>query len=159
MALLNLEITFPTGFKYPDFDIKTLKKGLRENGSVISKEAKGLVSSKGVSEPGGIIGRDTGITRRAIKAKVSRPGFTVTIKPYKTAAMGKDFYPAFTYYGHRAPKTRKASDANKKVTGTKVAAPRANYMVEAGEKIGKEKLFTNLSQLMTKALDAKEVFK
>lgn len=40
-----------------------------------------------------------------------------------------------------------------------MAAPRANYMVEAGEKIGKEKLFTNLSQLMTKALDAKEVFK
>ena len=41
MALLNLEITFPNGFKYPDFDIKTLKKGLRKNGSLVAKERKG----------------------------------------------------------------------------------------------------------------------
>ena len=42
MALLNLEITFPNGFKYPDFDIKTLKKGLRKKRFYLSlKKRKG----------------------------------------------------------------------------------------------------------------------
>lgn len=159
MALLNLEITFPNGFKYPDFDIKTLKKGLRKNGSLVAKEAKRLVSKKGVSEPGEYPGRQSGALRRSIKAKVSRPGYTVTVKPYKIPAMGEHFYPAYVYYGHRKPKVRTAKDDrdHRKTVGEKVAQPRANFVIDAGNNVGKGLLFKNLTGLMNEALAAKEI--
>jgi hypothetical protein len=76
-----------------------------------------------VSEPGEYPGRDTGTLWRSIKSKVSRSGFLVRIAPQKTPEMGKDFYPAFLWYGVRRKGGAEGS-------GWRIEA-RANYMTEA----------------------------
>nr|DAK90222.1 MAG TPA: Putative head tail adaptor [Caudoviricetes sp.] len=159
MALLDVEVRFPKGFKYADFDVKTLKSGLRKEGREIARVAKNLVRQKGVSKPDEYPGRDTGVLQKSIKPKPSRPGFSVVIKPWKTDQMGKDFYPAYVYYGHRGPRTRTAADnrRRKKTAGKKVAQPRKNFMVDATKMVGEDRIESNLAHLMDKALAAKEI--
>lgn len=157
--LCDITLRIPKGFKYADFDVKALKKGLRKEGGEIAKEARKLVSKKDVSAPGENPGRDTGTLRKSIKNKVSKSGFTATIKPWKIPAMGEHFYPAYVYYGHRGPKSRTAKDerTHRKTTGEKVAQPRANFMVEATKRVGEAKIETSIAKLMDDALASKEI--
>lgn len=106
------------GFSRIDFDRTKVRKGMREVGRDVQKEARKLVSRRAVSRPGQNPGRRSGALFRAIKYKVSRPGFLVRIAPQKTAEMGEYFYPAFLQYG--------SVKINLKA--------RNNYMVEALER-------------------------
>jgi len=96
-----------------DFDKRIIRKVLRKEGGEVRKIARRLVARRGISSPGDFPGRDSGALFRSIKSKVSSGGFWVKIAPQKTAEMGKDFYPAFLFYG------------------TPRMAKRANYMIEA----------------------------
>lgn len=87
------------GYSRIDFDKRQVRKGMREVGRDLQKEARKLVSRRAISSPGQNPGRRTGAMYRAIKYKVSRPGFLVRIAPQKTAEMGEDFYPAFLHHG------------------------------------------------------------
>lgn len=157
--LIDISLKIPDGFKHADFDIKVLKKGLRKEGAKIAAEAKRLVGKRGVSDPGGFPGKDTGVLRKSIKSKVSRSGFTATVKPWMIPEMGGDFYPAYVYYGHRGPKARTAQDNRRrqKAQGVKVAAPRKNFIVEATRKVGEESIQADIARLMDEALTAKEI--
>lgn len=157
--LLDVSIKVPDGFKFADFDVQVMKRGLRKEGAEIAKVAKKLVSKRGVSEPGGFPGKQSGVLRKSVKSKVSRSGFTATIKPWLIADMDGEFYPAYVYYGHRAPKSRTAQDnrSRQKTAGLKVAAPRENFILVATQKIGASKLQADLAKLADKALAAKEV--
>jgi hypothetical protein len=104
-----------TGFTRIDFDKKKIRKVLRKEGALVRKIARGLIMRRAISKPGEYPGRKKGATLRSIKAKVSKSGFLVRIAPQKTAEMGKDFYPAYLFYG---------SVPNN-------LAPRKNYMTEA----------------------------
>lgn len=106
------------GFSRIDFDKKQIRNAMRNIGRDMQREARKLVSRRAISGAGEIPGRLTGATQRSIKYRVSRPGFLVRIAPFKTAEMGKDFYPAFLHYG---------SEKNN-------LKPRKNYMVEALER-------------------------
>jgi hypothetical protein len=112
-----------TGHSRIDFDKKKIRKVMRARGRDIQKEARRLVARRAVSEPGEYPGRDTGTLWRSIKSKVSRSGFLVRIAPQKTPEMGKDFYPAFLWYGVRRKGGAEGS-------GWRIEA-RANYMTEA----------------------------
>lgn len=111
-AEVNVKID---GFSRIDFDRRPIRNAMRNIGRDMQREARKLVSRRAISGPGENPGRRTGATQRAIKYRVSRPGFLVRIAPFKTAEMGKDFYPAFLHYG---------SEKNN-------LKPRKNYMVEA----------------------------
>lgn len=113
-AEVNVKID---GFSRIDFDTRKVRAGMRFIGRDMQREARKLVSRRAVSKPGEIPGRDSGATQRSIRYRVSRPGFLVRIAPFKTADMGKDFYPAFLHYG---------SEKNN-------LKPRENYMVKALE--------------------------
>ena len=136
-AVLKFSAQFQSPFTYADFDKKVLKRFLRKQGGEVAKTAKSLLKPGGpglVSEPHQNPLVQSGVTLKAIKAKPSRSGFSVTIAPFKTAAMGKDFYPAATFYGHRGPGkgaggTRRRREKN--IKHGKVAAPRNNYIIDA----------------------------
>jgi hypothetical protein len=121
-----------TGHTRIDFDKKKIRKALRVRGRDIQKEARRLVARRAVSDAGNMPGRDTGALQRSIKARVSRPGFLVSIRPHKTAEMGDDFYPAFLYYGVRRDAKRR-TDRKKQVDNGKGwrIEPRGNFMTEA----------------------------
>lgn len=104
------------GFSRIDFDRKKIRKTMRMLGRDVQKEARRLVARRAVSGAGEYPGRQTGRLWRAIKYKVSKPGFLVKIMPGKTADM-KDFYPAFLLYGSKK----------------RDLAPRKNYMTDALE--------------------------
>jgi hypothetical protein len=87
------------GFSRIDFDKKRVRKGMRIVGRDVQKEARRLVARRAISGAGDYPGRQTGAMWRAIKYKVSRSGFMAIVRPNKTAEMGKDFYPAFLFYG------------------------------------------------------------
>lgn len=155
MQLFRVQATFPDGLKYPDFDVRVLKAGLRKEGREISNRARRLVSVRGVSRPGAMPGLQSGVLRKSIKAKVSRTGFTVKVKPYLTQWMKNGvFYPAFVYYGHRGPKTRTAWDNRRhgKTVGVKVAEPRAAFMIAAADQLGIPKINRDLATLMEAAV-------
>jgi hypothetical protein len=113
-AEVNVKIE---GFSRIDFETRKVRIAMRNIGRDMQREARKLVSRRAVSKPGEIPGRATGATQRSIRYRVSRPGFLVRIAPFKTADMGKDFYPAFLHYG---------SEKNN-------LKPRENYMVKALE--------------------------
>lgn len=123
------------GLKRSDYDRKEIRKALRKVGSEVRKTARRMVSRKAVSAPGEAPGRQSGVLRKSIKAKVSRSGYSVSIYPDKTADMDV-FYPAFVVYGHRGPgsETAKEARSHRARVGKKVAQPRANYVVEAAAK-------------------------
>ncbi|BAO88920.1 hypothetical protein [Caballeronia cordobensis] len=115
-----------TGHSRIDFDKKKIRKVMRARGRDIQKEARRLVARRALSQPGDYPGRDSGTLWRSIKSKVSRSGFLVRIAPQKTPEMGKDFYPAFLWYGVRRT-------AGEEGSGWRVE-PRKNYMTEALDK-------------------------
>lgn len=104
------------GFSRIDFDKKKIRKTMRTLGRDVQKEARRLVARRAISGAGEYPGRQTGRLWRAIKYKVSKPGFLVKIMPAKTADM-KDYYPAFLLYGSKK----------------RDLAPRKNYMTDALE--------------------------
>lgn len=92
------------GFSRIDFEVKNIRKTLREQANPIKKIAQNLVSRKGVSTPNEYAGRQTGLLRRSIKAKVARNGMSAAIAPFRIGRMvgPKDgFYPAFIVYGRK----------------------------------------------------------
>lgn len=136
-------------FRFADFDVKIMKKRIRQQANVVNREAKRLISKKGVSKPGDLPGLQTGRMRKSVKTKVWRSGFGATVRPIMA---GGDFYPAFVVYGHRGPKTRTALDnrRHRKTAGPKSTPARANFMYEAVQKVG----VTTLQRGMADALDA-----
>lgn len=121
-----------TGHSRIDFDKKKIRKVMRARGRDVQKEARRLVARRAISQAGDYPGRDSGVLWRSIKAKVSRSGFLVRIAPQKTAEMGKDFYPAYLWYGVRRGATRSKNHGRQADTGTGWRIePRKNYMTEA----------------------------
>lgn len=151
MAILNYGIKFQEPIRYPDFDPKVLKPAFRKMGGEVAKISRKLVSSRAVSGAGGFPGRDSGLLRKSIKAKVSRSGFSVGIKNYDIPQFDK-FYPAFVYYGHRAPYTDSGKQQGKKRIGRKVAPPRANWIVAAAEKYGQQRYMAEMQVIMARAI-------
>lgn len=133
MNALKAEATFPSGLSYPDFDKKILKSEMRQAMKPLLKQARRAVSKKGTSAPGELPGLMSGDLRRNLKGKVSRSGFSFWI--VESNKKLHPFYPAFVYYGHRAPRTETAREAKRhsKRSGRKVAAPRENWIVHASE--------------------------
>ena len=133
MNALKASATFPAGLSYPDFDKKVLKKEMRAAMKPLLKSARKAVSQKGVSKPGGLPGIMSGDLRRNLKGKVSRSGFSFWI--VESNKRLQPFYPAFVYYGHRAPRTETAKEARRhsKRSGRKVAEPRENWIAHASE--------------------------
>lgn len=121
-----------TGHSRIDFDKKRIRKVMRARGRDIQKEARRLVARRAISQAGDYPGRDKGTLWRSIKAKVSRSGFLVRVAPQKTAEMGKDFYPAYLWYGvHRG--SSRSTGHKKQIdngAGWRIE-PRKNYMTEA----------------------------
>lgn len=128
--LLSVQVL--DGFRYPDFDKKALRKGMRSVGADVRKLARVRISRKTVSKPGEPPGKNTGTLLKSITAKVSRSGFSVRINP-KGEAFSGAYYPAFVIYGHRGPGTDSADQRSKKRTGRKVAAPRENFLAKVAE--------------------------
>ncbi|WP_241130701.1 hypothetical protein [Achromobacter xylosoxidans] len=73
-----------------------------------------------------------GLLARSISVKVSRPGFLVRVAPFKTPAMGEDFYPAYLFYGVTGKPRRKDRHSQVK-DGKWRVKPRGNYMTDALE--------------------------
>lgn len=140
--------------KFADFDKSVLKPRMRKVGRDVVKLARKNVSRKAVSKPNEFPGRETGLLRRAITAKVSRSGFSVGIMPYPSAfeRAKEDFYAPFVYYGHRAPNTDSEKEHHKVRTGSKVAAPRKNFVVDAVERYGKTRYEAEIRALLADAI-------
>ena len=160
---LTMRAQIQSPFTFADFDPRVLKKGFRKVGAEVRKIAKKEVSKKAVSRAGDFPGRDTGTLRKSIKAKVSRSGFSVGVASYKVTGMDV-YYPAFVYWGHRAPgedmkdgKSDKKQHGKKRV-GTKVAAPRKNYIAAAAEAYGQTQYQSVMSTLLDDALKDGVVF-
>ena len=113
--MLEVNVKFE-GFSKIDFDRKKIRKTMRVLGRDVQKEARRLVARRAISGAGEYPGKQTGRLWRAVKYKVSKPGFLVKIMPQKTADM-KDYYPAFLLYGSKK----------------RDLAPRKNYMTDALE--------------------------
>lgn len=114
-----------------DFDKKQIRKAMRYAGKEVQSTAKGLVSQRRSSKRDQFPGKKTGTLQRSIKAKVSRSGFMVIIKPYKTSQM-EEFYPAYLHYGVRNGAVRgKSHKAGASGGSGWRIAPRKNYMQEA----------------------------
>lgn len=115
-----------------DFDKKQIRVAMRMAGKEVQTVAKRLVSRKQTSKRDQYPGKRKGILQRSIKYKVSRSGFLVVVKPFKTAAMGKDFYPAYLWYGvRRGAKRSKSHKAGASGGNGWRIAPRKNYMQDA----------------------------
>lgn len=121
-----------TGHSRIDFDKVKIRRAMRKIGAEVRKEARRLVARRAISVPGQYPGRGTGALMRSIKARVSKPGFLVRIAPDKTSDMGKDFYPAFLWFGVTGNARRKDHRAQPK-NGAWRIAPRENYMIDALE--------------------------
>lgn len=114
-----------------DFDKKKIRVAMRLAGKEVQQTAKRLVGQKRTSKRGQFPGKGAGTLQRSIKAKVSRSGFMVIIKPFKTGKM-KDFYPAYLYYGvRRGARRGRSHRAGASGGGGWRIAPRKNYMEES----------------------------
>ena len=129
-----LSVQVPEATRLPDFDRKALKPVMREIGREVRKLVRARISKKVVSKPGEPPGKVSGEMARSIKATVSRSGFSVWVRPTKTAKMSV-YYPAFVVYGHRGPGTRTEADERdrKKTVGEKVAEPRENFIEKVAQ--------------------------
>ena len=150
MSILNFSLRFEEPLRLPDFDPKVLRPAFRKMGSEVAKISRKLVSKRGVSSAGRFPGRTTGGLKKTIKARVSKSGFSVAIKSYPGSM--PEFYPAYVYYGHRAPKTDNRKQHGKKRVGRKVAAPRANWIVAAAERYGREKYQAQMRVVLEQAI-------
>ena len=150
MSILRLGISFEKPLRYPDFDAKVLKSGLRGIGKEIAKTSRKLVSRRGISRKGDYPAMQTGGLAKAVKYRISRSGFSVAVK---SESKGMPvFYPAFVYYGHRAPRRDSKEQQGKKRHGRKVAAPRANWIVDAAERYGRYRYMAEMKQIMAQAI-------
>ena len=125
---------FWEGHSHLDFDRRQIRKAMRAIGADIRKVARKKVARRAVSAAGDAPGKLTGTLQRAIKYRVSKPGLLVSIRPEKTAEMGKDFYPAFLNYGvrrHRRVEVKRSH--RRQPEGPYKLAPRENYMEKALE--------------------------
>lgn len=113
-----------------DFDRKEVRKGFRRVGRLVQIAARKRIR-KGAALQDYPAGR-RGTLARSISAKVSRSGFFVRVAPFKTPAMGEDFYPAYLFYGVTGKPRRKNRDAQVK-NGKWRIKPRGNYMTDALE--------------------------
>lgn len=152
--LLVFEAKLKKPLTYADFDTKILKKTFRQAGGEIRKIARRLVSRRTVSRVGEFPGRDTGMLRKSILAKVSRSGFSVGVASYPITGMDV-FYPPFVYWGHRGPGSDRdakgaqdSKQTGKRRSGKKVAQARKNYIIEAANRYGQ----TKYQQVMEKVL-------
>ena len=139
-------------FTMPDVDTKVLKKKLRVPAQGLTKAARKLVSTRGVSKPGDYPGLQTGAMRKAITPIVWKSGWGVTIAPKtkKILEASTAYYPAFVVYGHRAPRTRTAQDnrRHRATAGVKVAKPRKNFMVDAVDVFGRSRIQKALDEML-----------
>lgn len=101
-----------------DFDKKEVRKAMRIIGRLVQRRAKANLSAGGAAARYPVV--RTGALRDSIGTKVSRSGFLVRVRPEKTAAIGRWYYPAYLHYGVKRP------DGD----GMRVE-PRGNYMVDA----------------------------
>ena len=156
MAKFNVVGGFERPLSFPDFDTKVLKKRFRKVGKEVAKEARKSVSRKAVSRAWELPGMITGGLRKTITYRVSRSGFSVGIHSY--GGKLKEYYPAFVYYGHRAPYTDRVGgepdkrQRGKKRVGRKVAAPRKNWIVTATERYAREKYQAELRSMLEEAI-------
>ena len=97
--------------KIIDYDRKAMRRALVKGAAEVRKEARRIVSRRAISAPGEMPGSQTGALKRAIGI-VSRgsKGGWIKIGVKKTGEMGKDFYPAFLFYG--SPTTGLAKRGN-----------------------------------------------
>lgn len=109
---LNVSIT---GHSKLDFDKRKVRKALRQQGAAIRKIARRMVARRAVSAAGDYPGKESGDLARSISIKAGKGGFWVKVAPFKTPEMGKDFYPAYLWYGSKKNNL----------------APRRNYMIDA----------------------------
>ncbi|WP_312538108.1 hypothetical protein [Achromobacter mucicolens] len=113
-----------------DFDRREVRKGFRRVGRLVQVAARKRIR-KGSALEDYPAGR-RGTLARSISVKVSRPGFLVRVAPFKTPAMGEDFYPAYLFYGVTGKPRRKDRHAQVK-DGKWRVKPRGNYMTDALE--------------------------
>jgi len=100
MTSLDIHITVD-GINRLLFDKRELKKAFKKGGVVVAKESRRLIASRAISSAGQFPGYDTGAMSKSIKVKAGSGGGYVRVMPYKTPAMGADFYPAFLMVGTR----------------------------------------------------------
>jgi len=114
-----------------DFDKAQIRRGMRRAGSVVTKEARRLVSRRRVSRPGEYPGKGTGRLARSIRARVSRSGFLVKIEP-KTGGdvPASDPYFVYLHYGVRRG-ARRRKDHKAQPAGPWRIEPRENYPADA----------------------------
>lgn len=153
---MRFSVAFDKPLTFPDFDKRALKNAHREVGRELQKRARLLVSRKGLSKPGENPSRVTGLLRRNIRYRVSRSGFSVAL--FNDPKKMPEFYPAFVYYGHRGPGTDKGLGVDgkkqhgRKRIGTKVAAPRNNWIVQATEDYGYAKYGVVMRKVFDEAI-------
>ncbi len=91
------------GHSRVDFNRTLVRRELRRVGQMVSKDARGYVNRRRASGPSEFPGRRTGALFRAIKARVSRSGFSVAVAPFRTAELmrkGSDaYYPGYLLSG------------------------------------------------------------
>lgn len=159
---LKIQAKFAPPMVFSDFDKKQLRKGFTRIGKEVSKIAKKLAGTPGVSKPGQYPGKQSGILQKSLTYKVSRSGFSVGIKPYVKGAVKKTkvadviakrgFYPAFVIYGHAAPKKSKRDKRHaRQPPAGKVAKPRANPAVEAAKSFGQSRFQAEVSKILESA--------
>lgn len=113
-----------------DFDRKKVRRGFSRVGRLVQIAARKRIR-KGTPLQDYPAAR-RGKLARSISVKVSRPGFLVRVAPFKTAAMGEDFYPAYLFYGVTGKPRRKDRRSQVK-DGKWRIKPRGNYMTDALE--------------------------
>ena len=159
---LKIQAKFSSPMVFSDFDKKTVRKGFAKIGRDVSKLARKLAGSSGVSKPGQFPGKQSGILQKSLTYKVSRSGFSVGIKPYSKGTVKgakvadtfskRGFYPAFVIYGHAAPKKSKRDKKHAKQSASgKVAKPRANPAVEAAKTYGQSRFQAEVSKILESA--------
>lgn len=139
------------GFSRIDFDRKKIRKAMRSAGRFIQQDARRMVSRRAISHAMEYPGLSSGMLRRSIQVRLSRPGFLVKVGPYNKFGAMKDFYPAFLHYGTKglgriqrlAPgegrgvsNRRRRGDRQKLIEERNavdkyVISPRKNYMEDA----------------------------
>lgn len=127
-SLGGLEVAVGLDYhKVIDYDRKAMRRALGGGAAKVIKESRRLVARKAISGAGDYPGVDSGILRKAIGivSRGSRGGW-IKVGVRKTKAMGKDFYPAFLFYG--SPKTGLAKRGN--YIATALAAKRDTVRAE-----------------------------
>lgn len=128
MSTLPLSVTL-AGHSRIDFDRRPVRRAMRKVGAEVRKDARRMVARRAISAAGQYPGRNSGALYRSIKARVSRSGFMVVVRPEKTPQMD-EFYPAYLWYGVTGRARRKDHRAQPK-DGRWRIAPRRNYMTDA----------------------------